>query len=477
MTTTSKSTPPAAAAIHACSRAREQKDDSHILRRASWPAAVLLLACASRAVALCGDGSGDGRVRASDALVTLRAAVEGSYDAHLDVYPLGAMDGSLTAGDAIVVLRAVAAETVPVCAAANERFVALTTASCDFVTGGVAMIDAHSYEVVRQRPGVTIADAVIRRRGGRVFALNRFGANTVMELDTTNELAPLWTCSVGLGANPHDIAIVAADKGYVTRYDSTKLAIVDPSHGPGGCAGFLRGTIDLGPWADSDGFPEMDQMALVGDTLLVVLQRLDRNSFFRPLTNGAMVAIDVATDTVTDVIDLAIQNPFGETKELYQEPTTGVLWISGPGRLFTDLTDGGIERVDPYARRSLGVLATGAQLGGDLTDLAVVGTARAYALVAGSGFRVSLVELDLERREPVAVLASSEELFSDIEITEAGDLWLADRNCSDPGVRVFSIANNSEKTAKPLRLQLAPFTLTFVRANDAFAIPAARRYP
>jgi len=39
------------------------------------------------------------------ALVTLRAAVEESYDARLDVYPLGATDGALTAGDAIVVRK------------------------------------------------------------------------------------------------------------------------------------------------------------------------------------------------------------------------------------------------------------------------------------------------------------------------------------------------------------------------------------
>jgi len=440
--------------------------------RRTGRARLLALCCASSlsfllqaplAAALCADETGDGHIRATDALATLRAAVWSAYDPELDVYPIDVPDGALSASDAAAILHAATAGTIPACAAADERIVALTAASCDFVTGGVAAVDVRTREIVRERPGVTTADAVIRKQGEHVFALNRVGANTVMELDAADELAPLWTCSVGVGSNPHDIALVAPDKGYVTRYDSTKLAIIDPSAGPTGCVGFLRGTIDLGPWADDDGFPEMDQMALVDDTLFVVLQRLDRNSFFRPRVNGAVVAIDTKTDTVTDVIDLSIQNPFGESKGLYRDPHTGLLWVAGPGRLFTDLEDGGIERIDPSTRTSLGVLATGAQLGGDLTDLVVIGTSRAYALVAGEGFRVSLVELDLEKGEPVSVLASSEELFSDIEVTEGGELWLADRNCSHPGLRVFSIADNRETTAETLGLALAPFTLTFAR--------------
>jgi DNA-binding beta-propeller fold protein YncE len=429
---------------------------------ALWCVPSLWLALqVSRAFALCGDATGDGRIRATDALLTLRAAVASTYDPELDVFPVDVTDGMLSAPDATLILRAAASATIPMCAAADERVVALTTASCDFATGGVATIDVRSREVLRERPGVTKADAVIRKQGERVFALNRFGGNTVMELDPADDLAPLWTCSVGVGSNPHDIALAAPDKGYVTRYDSTNLAIIDPSAGPSGCDGFLRGTIDLGPWADDDGFPEMDQMALVGDTLFVVLQRLDRDSFFRPRANGAVVAIDTKTNTVTDVIELSIQNPFGETKGLYRDPHNGLLWIAGPGRLFTDLTDGGIERIDPTTRTSLGVLATGAQLGGDLTDLVIVGTSRAYALVAGENFRVSLVEIDLDKGTPVSVLATSDELLSDIEITESGELWLADRNCFRPGVRVFSIADNRETTTEPLGLALAPFTLVF----------------
>jgi hypothetical protein len=416
----------------------------------------------ARAFALCGDLSGDGHVTARDALGALRLSVTGSYDAGADVYPENAFDGAVTASDAARVLRSAAAATIPRCAGAEERAIVATTSSCDFVTGGVAEIDLASRAVVRDRPAAVAADAVVRVLDDRVFVLNRFGSNTVVELDP-GDLGELWECSVGAGADPHDIVLAGPDKGYVTRFDSTKLAIVDPSAGPGGCAGFLTGTIDLGPWADADGFPEMDQMALVDGLLFVSIQRLDRNSFFRPAGAGAVLIIDTSSDAVVDEIELAIENPLVETKGIYRDPRSGLLWLAGPGRLFDDLTDGGIELIDPHARASLGVVATGADLGGDLTDLAVVGSARAYAIVAGEKFHVSVVEIDLQRRERVAVLADSDGLMSDIELTETGELWLADRNCFDPGARVFSIADDRELTEAPINPGLGPFNFELVR--------------
>ncbi len=426
------------------------------------PALTLLCVLVSApAHALCGDLTGDGYVRASDALATLVASVGARYDPRADVVPQPP-DAKLTASDALAVLRAAAFGVVPACAAA-ERTVVATLASCDFVSGGLAAVDTSSRAIVRQRTGVTAADAVVRRQLERTFVLNRFGANTIMEVSSPDTLEPLWECSVGTGANPHDLVLVSATKGYVTRYDSTKLAVIDPSAGPAGCAGFLTGAVDLGPWADADGFPEMDQMALVGEALFVVLQRLNRNSFFRPAGPGMVVVIDTQTDAVTDVIELAITNPFAETKGIPLHGPSGELWLAGPGTFFSDLADGGIERVDTAARRSLGVVATGADLGGDITDFVLVGDRRAYAIVAGAGFRAALIELDLASGRPSAVLAESAEQLSDVELMESGELWLADRRCAEPGFRVFSIASNAELTPAPVAATLAPFTLTGLR--------------
>ena len=60
----------------------------------------------------------------------------------------------------------------------------------------------------------------------------------------------------------------------------------------------MTSSIDLSPWADDDGFPEMDQMVLVGDRLFVSIQRLDRTDFFRPTGKGALVVGDTTDDSV-----------------------------------------------------------------------------------------------------------------------------------------------------------------------------------
>lgn len=425
-------------------------------------ALVLSFLFCGRATALCGDISGDGYIKVSDALSVLKAAVfKYDYDAAYDLDAGQGSDGKITVTDALLVLKAAVKIADPSCAAATETLTVATTASCDFATGGVGTFALDPPAASSHALGTVSADAVVRTAAGRVFVLNRYGADNVQELDSDAGMATLWQCSVGNGSNPHDIVIVSEDLGYVSLYDSKDLAIIDPSPSSD-CSDFVQGTLDLSDYADADGFPEMDQMLLVGDTLLVVLQRLDRGSMFAPASNGALVAIDTATSTVTASLELSITNPYAETKGLVYDEATGLVYLAGPGTFFSDLDDGGIEAVAVDGLVSQGVLMNGTALGGDLTDLVLVGSSRAYAVVAGGDFANSLVEIDLNKGEVSATLATSDYLFSDIEMTESGRLWLADRDCSDPGLRVFSLADNGETTTAPLYPGLSPFSLTFL---------------
>jgi hypothetical protein len=437
-------------------------------RRPALAAIVLVALCvagpwaARRAEALCADASGDGYVTATDALAALTMAISAAYDARADLALLEAPDGLVTASDALAILASAISDNIPDCAAADAGQVIAITASCDFATGGLAQIDIDTFEVLGHRLGAVDADSVVRKFGERFFVLNRFRGSSVQEIDPAADLASLWGCSVGAGSNPHDIVVVSDTKAYVSRYDSTMLAIVDPSRGPG-CKGFNTGTIDLSPWADADGVPEMDQMVIVGEHLFVAIQRLDRFSFFRPADNGALVVIDIATDKVTDVIELEIDNPFVESKGLVYDEKTNRIYVGGPGLLFTDLEDGGIELVNPDTLASEGLAITGAEFGGDLTDFVLVGSRRGYATVAGENFVASVVEFDLLTKTVSPALTTSSQLLADIEVTESGLLWLADRHCSDPGLRVFDLGDNAEITSQPIYPGLTPFNFTFSR--------------
>ncbi len=419
--------------------------------------AVALTLASGRAQALCGDLGADGYLRASDALAVLRLAIAGDYEPRADI-AIGASpaDGAVTATDALAVLVAAVTTSIPHCAA-EQKTAVVTLAACDFISGGLAELDLTTRSISKSRIGQTAADAVVREAGGRLFLLSRFGSDSVAELDPLT-LDKLWECGVGSGANPHDIVLVSPTLGYVTRYDWSELAIIDPSKGSD-CNGFLTGSIDLTTLADDDGFPEMDQMALVGSRLFVSVQRLDRNDFFLPSGAGALAVIDTGSNTLETSVELQLSNPFAETKGLLRDRNSGLLYVGGAGTLFTDLSDGGIEIIDPQRLRSAGLIASGAELGGDLIDFALAGSGRILAAVADKDFTVSVIDFDLSQAAPARTLISSRFLISDIELTENGELWISDRDCSRPGLRSFSIADGSEQGGDPIYPGLTPFNL------------------
>jgi hypothetical protein len=423
----------------------------------------VLLGTPSTAAALCGDLTGDGRLAASDALASLKTVVTGGYHAGGDLDTGSGTDGVLTVTDALALLRAATQGEIPPCAAAVERRLLVATSAIDFANGGLAELALEDFSVLRSRRSFTDGDSVLRLQEGRTLILNRFAANNLQEIDcTSNGFTTAMQCSLGVGANPHDVVLVSRDKGYVSRYDKPNLAIIDFTV-DSSCSGFVTKLVSLAALADDDGIPEMDQMLLVGDRLFVALQLLDRPRFFVPTGPGLLAVLDTASDELVDSVQLTISNPFAETKGLIFHEPSGRIYVGGPGTLYTDLGDGGIEIVNPETLLSEGVVMTGAELGGDLTDFVIVGTRRAYALVAAEGFIASLVEVDLATRTVVDVLATSEFSLSDIELSEAGLLCLADRDPFEPGVRCWDISDNRELTEGPVYPGLSPFNLTFTR--------------
>jgi len=339
---------------------------------------------------------------------------------------------------------------------ALERAVVVTT---DFETGLLATVGvARPHRV--GHPGTPIhADAVVRVEDGRVYVVNRFLGDNLQVLDPQRGMRTLLQCSTGPGSNPHDVAVVAPDKAYVTRYDRAELWIVDPS--ATSCAGFLRGAIDLAPWGDADGLPEMDQMALVGDQLFVSLERLDRNRQFAPAGRSVLVVIDTTADQVTGEIELSGANAFAETAGIARDPSTGDLLVAEAGNIY-QVGDGGIERVDPVARAARGFFVSEDDLGGSVTDFVVVSGTKGYAIVLDAALRNLLVAFDPSRQQPSRRLLSRTEFLPDIALAPDGMLWLADRTLAAPGIRIFSTSDDREVTMRPIDVGLPPFALGFV---------------
>lgn len=302
------------------------------------------------------------------------------------------------------------------------------------------------------------SDAVVRTTGGQTVVLNRFLADNVQFLG--RKLRTRLQCGTGPGSNPHDVAVVGA-KAYVTRYGGGDLWIVDPA--TPGCGGFRIGTIDLGAYADADGIPEMDQMAVVDGRLFVTIQRLDRTRGFVPTAFSSVVVIDTATDTVVgEPIRLFGRNAFGDASGIVTEPGGRRLAVSTPGDIYA-VGDGGIQWIDPDTLAApTGFFATEDELGGNVTDFVLVSATRGYAIVQGNDLRNHLVGFDPSTPGPGRRLFSREGFLPDIALAPDGMLWIADQSRPSYGLRIFDPAREVFVTKRPIDLGLPPFSIGFV---------------
>jgi hypothetical protein len=322
----------------------------------------------------------------------------------------------------------------------------------DFETGVLAT--AHVAPPIRPRRIATPihSDALVRVRGGVVAIVNRFLGDNVQILDPDHGFRTRLQCSTGPGSNPHDLAVLDAHKGYVTRYDRDTLWVIDP--GATGCGGFQTGSIPLGSLADADGLPEMSQMAIVGDRLFVALQRLDRTRGFAPTGPSLLAVIDTATDTIVDSVTLVGSNAFGDASGLVLD-ARGRLLVAQAGDIFRT-GDGGIEAVDPVTLASDGFIVTEDALGGSVTDFVLVGPHKGYAVVLGSGLRNLLVAFDPETGSSLGTVATSSSYMPDVTLAPDGQVWLATRG----GVRIIDPVTDA--VVRRVDFGLPPFSIGFV---------------
>ncbi len=330
----------------------------------------------------------------------------------------------------------------------------------DFQTGAFAVFPLLQPDAVARDVERIHSDAVARTHAGLVYVINRLGGDNVQAIDPAMGYATRWQCSVENGSNPHDLAFARPDKAYVTRYERREILIVDPTTGAD-CAGFVRGTVDVGSLADGDGIPEMDQAVVVGDRLYVTLQRLDRRNFFLPSDHSLIAVVDVATDTLVGSIRLTGTNPFAESVGLAPDPETGTIMLTEVGT-FGRIDDGGVERVDLAGGTALGFFVTEGDLGGNVTDVVIVDPHHAYAILLDQIGASRLIRFDPTARTVTSTLVAADEFLVDIELGPDGQtLFLTDRTLRHPGIRRFAIVDDHE-LVPAIDTGLPPFDIAFV---------------
>lgn len=347
-------------------------------------------------------------------------------------------------------------------AASGSRPARAVVVTTDFETGGLATVGVARPHRTAAFDAPVYSDAVVRVDGDRVFVVNRLGGDWISALDPRRGFRTLLECSTGAGSNPHDVAVVAPGKAYVTRYNRSELWIVDPTPSPS-CAGFRRGTIDLSPWADADGLPEMDQVLVVGDRAFVLLERLDRGNGYLPVGKSILLVIDTTTDRVVGSIRLAGANAFSASPGMRREPGTGAILVSSAGNIHRT-GDGGIERIDPATLTTGGFFATEDGLGGNVTDFVVVSATKGYAIVLDDALQNRLVAFDPRTGGLTRRVYASPQYLSSVVAAPDGMIWLTDRALTGagPGIRIFDPATDRQTTRAPIAVGLPPFSIGFL---------------
>lgn len=350
----------------------------------------------------------------------------------------------------------------------KEEFAFITTT--DFQTGSASVIWLDGKYTTDKDITEIHSDAVARYFDGLIYIVNRLNGDNIQILDPAEGFTTVQQFSVQNGADPHDISLVSETKAYVTRYNRNDLWIVDPSTGE------KTGSIDLSTFADGDEIPEMDKLLLIGDRLFISLQRIDRNTDWNPVGLSYLVVVDATADTIVDAdpmtagtqaITLESTNPFSDLKV---DSTTGNIYVACAGDWGT--ADSGVEIVDPVTLSTEGIILDGTTVGGDITDVELVTSEIGYAIITDASFHSVLLRFNPSTGAVTdTVYAPGEFNLQDIERAPTGEIFLADRSETAPGIRLYNIETAAEITKIQIDVGLPPFDITFGVVERSTGLP------
>ncbi|MDA0709608.1 MAG: EF-hand domain-containing protein [bacterium] len=342
--------------------------------------------------------------------------------------------------------------------AADQAIVTTT----DFSSGSLSSLDLTTRLATNDQ--LTIhSDAAVRTYQDKVYVINRLGQDNVIVLDKNNLRTPLKQYSTGNGTNPQDMVFVSETKAYISLYGGHNLLVVNP------VTGDSLGVVDLAGFADADGIPEMNSLALYNGRLFVACQRLDQKNGFVPADYSVIAVIDVATNQVVDV-DSAVSGVQGivmSGKNSADASQWGSRWIMSTVNTFGNLADGGIEVIDLDKLTSEGVVVGEAQLGGNVNSVVMVQKNKGYVVVSDANFANLVRQFDLSTKGVSENLPGISGGYVPGLGAFNGRLYVLDRGSfTDPasaGVRVYDVATN-QLIAGPIATGLPPLAIAFVGA-------------
>lgn len=338
--------------------------------------------------------------------------------------------------------------------------------------GGGGRYQVLNYQEKFVLPGLTPvhSDAVIRFFDGRVYVVNRLGRDSIQILNPNLANLTIREFSVGPGTNPHDIVLLSPTKAFVSRYNSPRMLIVNPSNGS------WIGEIDLSRYSEPtsssgvpDGLPEMSWMLSFQNRVFVTLQRLDRNhpsGFFPPSDKSLLVEIDPVSNLPFREFSFQVTNPICKPQvvNLFGDPHA--IFCSAGFLGFISKLDGGIEAFNLRTNQFRpGFLLEEQVVGGDILDMQIINDELGFASVLDASFNKKFVIFNpsngLVIRNLLEFPSEVGTNFSGMLLTRNGKLVLSIRDFSSPGIKIFdTLGGVRDLTPLPIRVEISPTDFT-----------------
>jgi hypothetical protein len=290
-------------------------------------------------------------------------------------------------------------------------YAVIHTASADGKEGAVSRVDLSTFAVTESFAAAS-PDASVRHVDGRLYVLNRSGADTVRAFDTTDNfraIGPEFTVADdGAAADPRDICCSSREECYVVRGADPEVLVVNPEMG-----GEVLGRIDLTTAEDPE--PRPSACFLAGARLVVAQE----NHF---------TFVDLADPpSILSTLETAASNPAGRFVSVSATEAM-IAEVGDEGE-----SDGALELIDAALRASEGVKLTEEALGGDLIGVARCSAAEVWVIGREAGGHTSLRPVDLATDTEDAVVRRPLYEAEDGRLTGvAADacrrIWVTDRD-------------------------------------------------
>ncbi|MEM7180625.1 MAG: hypothetical protein AAF518_06920 [Spirochaetota bacterium] len=308
------------------------------------------------------------------------------------------------------------------------------------------------------------SDAVAFYYNSKVYVLNRLNRDNLQILNPN--LANLTENEFSLGArsNPHGIAFISETQAYISLYGEARILSVNPQ------AAQITASIDLSPYADADGIPEVSGLLLHDGRLYAAVQRLDRNnptSIWPPADYSLLLEIDISTNVIVATYQTQATNPRGKLflVTLSGEPHIVFAASGFSGSSFR--LDGGVEAFNLNRKEFLPrFLYTEQIAAGDILNVVIKNDTVGYANVMFQDFSSAIQRFNPSTGEKNADLAfypASTGFVSGMLLAPNGYLYVGDASFETPGVMIYNTNQNDARLLpSPVNIGLRPTDLIWI---------------